>query len=71
MKKLLKVWNKLSKGKKVFVIYSLIVMGILLHATKYINVVDGDVALGVVISWLMYMVAYIFYLWIILLDHKS
>lgn len=51
--------KNLSKGEKIFLVYSVINVIIIWCATEGIGILNDDTALGLFISWMTYMLSYI------------
>ena len=62
MRKLIKGWKRLSKGRKIFQIYSLINLIAIFCASKNIGILNEDMGVGMAISYLIYLFSYEVYM---------
>lgn len=50
--------KNLTKGEKIFLVYSIINIIIIWCAVENVDILNGEIAVGVFLSWMMYIVAY-------------
>lgn len=51
--------TKLSDGERIFIIWSIINLIVLYHGVEGIGILNGDIAFGMAISWLLFLYSFI------------